>query len=90
MLRWSRPSESQAHFATLPGVQKVLGAWHCSCIDGHDAASPGPARGHGLVGPVLRQYLFVVPESRTVIVRFGEGYGDVDWTSLFFRIAAGL
>jgi CubicO group peptidase (beta-lactamase class C family) len=36
------------------------------------------------------QYLFVVPESRTVIVRFGEGYGDIDWTSLFLRIAAVL
>jgi CubicO group peptidase (beta-lactamase class C family) len=36
------------------------------------------------------QYLFVVPDRHTVIVRFGEGYGSVDWTSLFFRIADGL
>jgi CubicO group peptidase (beta-lactamase class C family) len=36
------------------------------------------------------QYLFVVPDRRTVIVRFGEGYGDIDWTSLFLRIADAL
>jgi CubicO group peptidase (beta-lactamase class C family) len=36
------------------------------------------------------QYLFVVPEKRVVIIRFGEGYGDVNWTSLFLQIADGL
>jgi CubicO group peptidase (beta-lactamase class C family) len=33
------------------------------------------------------QYVFVVPDKHAVFVRFGEGYGDVDWTSLFFRLA---
>jgi CubicO group peptidase (beta-lactamase class C family) len=33
------------------------------------------------------QYVFVVPERRMVFVRFGEGYGDVDWCALFLRIA---
>ena len=33
------------------------------------------------------QYVFVVPEKHMVFVRFGEGYGDVDWPALFLRIA---
>lgn len=33
------------------------------------------------------QYVFVVPDRQTVFVRFGEGYGDVAWTSLFLRLA---
>jgi CubicO group peptidase (beta-lactamase class C family) len=33
------------------------------------------------------QYVFVVPDRHAVFVRFGEGYGDVDWTSLFLRLA---
>ena len=33
------------------------------------------------------QYVFVVPDRRMVFVRFGEGYGDVDWAALFLRIA---
>ena len=33
------------------------------------------------------QYVFVVPDAHTVFVRFGEGYGDVDWCSLFLRLA---
>ena len=33
------------------------------------------------------QYVFVVPDRRAVFVRFGEGYGDVDWTALFARLA---
>jgi CubicO group peptidase (beta-lactamase class C family) len=33
------------------------------------------------------QYVFVVPDKHSVFVRFGEGYGDVDWTSLFLRLA---
>jgi CubicO group peptidase (beta-lactamase class C family) len=33
------------------------------------------------------QYIFVVPERRMVFVRFGEGYGDVDWPALFLRLA---
>ena len=36
------------------------------------------------------QYVFVVPDRRTVFVRFGEGYGDVDWCALFLRFADGL
>jgi CubicO group peptidase (beta-lactamase class C family) len=36
------------------------------------------------------QYVFVVPESRTVFVRFGEGYGDVSWPALFFELARAL
>lgn len=35
------------------------------------------------------QYIFVVPEKRAVFVRFGEGYGDVDWIALFTRLAYG-
>lgn len=34
------------------------------------------------------QYVFVVPSARMVFVRFGEGYGDVDWTGLFTRLAS--
>lgn len=33
------------------------------------------------------QYLFVHQAQDVVVVRFGEGYGDVDWTSLFTRMA---
>jgi CubicO group peptidase (beta-lactamase class C family) len=33
------------------------------------------------------QYVFVVPDAHMVFVRFGEGYGHVDWTSLFLRLA---
>ena len=33
------------------------------------------------------QYVFVVPERRMVFVRFGEGYGDIAWPSLFVRLA---
>lgn len=33
------------------------------------------------------QYIFVIPEKRAVFVRFGEGYGDVDWPELFFELA---
>jgi CubicO group peptidase (beta-lactamase class C family) len=33
------------------------------------------------------QYVFVVPDRRMVFVRFGEGYGDVDWCALFLRLA---
>ena len=33
------------------------------------------------------QYVFVVPEKKLVFVRFGEGYGDVDWVALFMRLA---
>lgn len=36
------------------------------------------------------QYVFVVPDKRMVFVRFGDDYGDVDWTSLFLRIADDL
>lgn len=33
------------------------------------------------------QYIFVVPSKNAVFVRFGEGYGDVDWPALFLRLA---
>ena len=33
------------------------------------------------------QYVFVVPSRNMVFVRFGEGYGDVDWVSFFTRLA---
>lgn len=33
------------------------------------------------------QYIFLVPSKNMVFMRFGEGYGDVDWPSLFLRIA---
>ena len=33
------------------------------------------------------QYVFVVPDKRMVFVRFGEGYGDVEWVKLFLRLA---
>ena len=36
------------------------------------------------------QYVFVIPDRNTVIVRFGDGYGDVDWPALFLRIADGF
>ena len=36
------------------------------------------------------QYIFVVPERRAVFVRFGEGYGDLDWPALFLRLADGF
>ena len=36
------------------------------------------------------QYVFVVPDRKTVFVRFGDEYGDVDWPALFTRIADGL
>ncbi|MEI9948114.1 MAG: serine hydrolase [Pseudomonadota bacterium] len=33
------------------------------------------------------QYIFVVPARHAVFVRFGEGYGDLDWPALFLRLA---
>jgi len=33
------------------------------------------------------QYVFVVPERRSVFVRFGDDYGDIDWPALFLRLA---
>jgi hypothetical protein len=33
------------------------------------------------------QYVFVIPSRKAVFVRFGEGYGDVDWPALFLRLA---
>jgi len=33
------------------------------------------------------QYVFVHKDRDVVVVRFGEGYGKVDWTALFTRIA---
>jgi CubicO group peptidase (beta-lactamase class C family) len=36
------------------------------------------------------QYVFVVPDKRTVFVRFGDEYGDVEWPALFERIADSL
>lgn len=36
------------------------------------------------------QYVFVIPEKRTVFVRFGDEYGDVDWPALFSSIADAL
>jgi CubicO group peptidase (beta-lactamase class C family) len=36
------------------------------------------------------QYVFVVPSRNAVFVRFGEGYGNVDWTSLFVQLADDL
>jgi CubicO group peptidase (beta-lactamase class C family) len=36
------------------------------------------------------QYVFVNPAKHAVFVRFGEGYGDVDWPSLFMRVADNL
>jgi CubicO group peptidase (beta-lactamase class C family) len=33
------------------------------------------------------QYVFVVPDRNAVFVRFGEGYGDVNWSELFLRLA---
>jgi CubicO group peptidase (beta-lactamase class C family) len=33
------------------------------------------------------QYVFVVPAKHAVFVRFGEGYGSVNWQALFERIA---
>ena len=34
------------------------------------------------------QYVFVIPSARMVFVRFGEGYGEVDWSALFMRLAS--
>ena len=36
------------------------------------------------------QYVFVVPDRRTVFVRFGDEYGDVEWPQLFTKVADGL
>jgi CubicO group peptidase (beta-lactamase class C family) len=36
------------------------------------------------------QYIFVDRDRDVVIARFGEGYGDVDWTALFAGMAASL
>jgi len=36
------------------------------------------------------QYVFVIPDKRTVFVRFGDEYGDVEWPALFERIADSL
>ena len=36
------------------------------------------------------QYVFVMPSQNAVFVRFGEGYGDVDWIGTFERLALEL
>jgi CubicO group peptidase (beta-lactamase class C family) len=36
------------------------------------------------------QYVFMDPVRDVVVVRFGEGYGEVDWTVLFRQMAASL
>jgi CubicO group peptidase (beta-lactamase class C family) len=36
------------------------------------------------------QYVFVDKSHDVVVVRFGEGYGDVDWTALFTQMAESL
>lgn len=36
------------------------------------------------------QYIFVDRDHDVVVARFGEGYGDVDWTALFAEMAASL
>lgn len=36
------------------------------------------------------QYVFVHRDLDVVVVRFGEGYGDVDWTALFTKMAESL
>ncbi len=36
------------------------------------------------------QYVFVHRDGDVVVVRFGEGYGDVDWPALFTQMAEGL
>lgn len=33
------------------------------------------------------QYVFVIPEKNMVFVRFGDGYGGIDWPRLFRRLA---
>jgi len=33
------------------------------------------------------QYVFVVPARHALFVRFGEGYGGLDWPALFLRLA---
>ena len=33
------------------------------------------------------QYVFIVPSKNMIFMRFGEGYANVDWPSLFLRIA---
>lgn len=33
------------------------------------------------------QYIFVVPAKHWVFVRFGVGYGEIDWPALFLRLA---
>ncbi len=36
------------------------------------------------------QYIFVDRDHDVVVVRFGEGYGDVDWPPLFAAMAESL
>ena len=38
----------------------------------------------------LGQYIYVVPEQQLVFVRFGTGYGGVDWQDLFEQLSAQL
>jgi CubicO group peptidase (beta-lactamase class C family) len=49
----------------------------------------GDGRGYFAKG-YRGQYIFVVPDRNAVFVRFGEGYGNVDWTTLFLRLADGF
>jgi len=57
-------------------------------IVGHEPVGRVEAVGVGVTGfeagdRYNGQYVFVAPDTHTVFVRFGEGYGDVDWTLLF-------
>ena len=53
-------------------------------------SSPDGKHSHYYAYGNLGQYLYVVPEQQLLFVRFGTGYGGVDWPSLFEQLSAQL
>ena len=51
-------------------------------------SSPDGTHYHYYAAGNLGQYLYVVPEQQLIFVRFGTGYGGVDWQSLFEQLSA--
>jgi len=51
-------------------------------------SSPDGSHSHYYAYGNLGQYIYVIPEQHLIFVRFGTGYGGVDWPSLFEELSA--
>ncbi len=51
-------------------------------------SSPDGKHSHYYAYGNLGQYLYIVPEQHLLFVRFGTGYGGVDWPGFFEQLSA--